>query len=704
MYQKFLNPYNFIPLPKKKAFAYADNAKKHTGVIEYQITTRSPLFIPNTSSEKAFANTVSEHGCYDFYSYNDLDEGKTYEKEYFEPVIPGSELRGMLRSVYETLTDSCMGVLNEDTYPVMRVSEMYSAGLLKRNSDKGYVLVDAEDCIYRKEDETKKGAYVKLYEVESTLEGSKVYFQKLDRGRKAKSLIKDITVKKDASHTEEGYLIKGMPDGSIGKKHNCHIFIPKKTTYDLTDQDIARLKAVLEAYKDEPNASDAYKEYSQQLEKFLHGNAHTKENEYFPVYYSRMEDKNKAYLYLAPACFSKEPSKHSLKELAGAFASCKRLEGSCPCCELFGMIGENNEQARASKIRFADARVVGNKALAEYYDEIVTLETLGSPRLNNVEFYLQQPKGADFWNYDYYTSQGKIILEKGILRGRKYYWHQKDKVLRKDVERTGLNKTVRPVRSGTAFRGRVFFEGISQKQLVQLLWILNGGNDTEQPDMGPIAYKLGMGKPLGLGSVELKVTKLSERIISMSDNSIDYVIKEEVPAIPVYEEAGFHPSVKEDFFTITSLDATKGKLVTYPIVDGQQDEAMTEGFKWFTENHIGYDYAKGREVRMPQKRVQMNRKYALPQIKDVQKLPIFGTKKKDTVLQQGGALHRGVVVTCKTTSRSMKNKYGEDYFVYVQYQQYKGMIFGVPEDIKKNDEVTCIVRNCGPDSFKGDYR
>lgn len=704
MHQKFLNPYNFIPLPKKRASAYVDNAKNHTGVIEYQITTRSPLFIPNTSSNKAFANTVTDHGCYDFYSYTDLNEEKTYEKEYFEPVIPGSELRGMIRSVYETLTDSCMGVLNEDMYPIMRVSEMYHAGLLKRNSEEGYVLVEAEDCIYRKEDKSKKGAYVKLYEVESILEGSKVYFQKLDRGSKAKSLIKDISEEKDDFHTEEGYLIKGMSDGSIEKKHNCHIFIPKTKIFELTDQDIVRLKAVLEAYQGEPDAENAYKEYSQQLEKFLHETTHTEKNEYFPVYYSRMKDKNNVYLYLAPACFTKEPSKHSLKELAGEFASCKTLEGSCPCCQLFGMVGQNNEQARASKIRFSDAKVMENKVPEEYYDEIITLETLSSPRLNNVEFYLQQPQGADFWNYDYYTSQGKIILEKGTLRGRKFYWHQKDKVLRRDVERTGLNKTVRPVSSGTSFIGRVFFEGISQKQLDQLLWMLNGGSEAEQPDMGSIAYKLGMGKPLGLGSVELKVINLSERIISITDDSIDYVIKEDVPTIPIYEEAGFHSSVKEDFFTIASLDAAKGKLVTYPIVDGQQGEAMTEGFKWFTENHIGYDYVKGREVRMPQKRVQMNRKYALPPIKDVQELPIFGTEKKDTVSQQAGALRRGAVVTCKATNRSMKNKFGEDYFVYVQYQQYKGMVFGVPEDIKKGDEVICVVRSYGSDSFKGDYK
>ena len=50
----FINPYNFISFPEKKAKAYTDT-DVHTGVIEYTITTKTPLFIPNTSSDTAFS-------------------------------------------------------------------------------------------------------------------------------------------------------------------------------------------------------------------------------------------------------------------------------------------------------------------------------------------------------------------------------------------------------------------------------------------------------------------------------------------------------------------------------------------------------------------------------------------------------------------------------------------------------------------------
>ena len=130
----FVNPYNFISFPKEKAKAYTD-LDRHTGFIEYTVTTKTPLFIPNSSSESAFQESKKEadHKSYDFFSYQDLDPTKNYENQYFTPVIPGSEIRGVVRSVYETLTDSCMGILNSDDYPVNRKIGGFEKGTLRKN-------------------------------------------------------------------------------------------------------------------------------------------------------------------------------------------------------------------------------------------------------------------------------------------------------------------------------------------------------------------------------------------------------------------------------------------------------------------------------------------------------------------------------------------------------------------------------------------
>ena len=51
--RKFVNPYHFISFPKTKAPGYTDE-DRHTGMIQYTITTKTPLFIPNSSSDTAF--------------------------------------------------------------------------------------------------------------------------------------------------------------------------------------------------------------------------------------------------------------------------------------------------------------------------------------------------------------------------------------------------------------------------------------------------------------------------------------------------------------------------------------------------------------------------------------------------------------------------------------------------------------------------
>ena len=607
--KEFLNPYNFISLPKQKAKAYEDT-DKHTGVIEYSITTRSPLFIPNHSSVKNTNNNKDEMKCLDFFSYNDLKGAGLNPNKYYSPVIPGSELRGMIRSVYETLTDSCMGILNEDTYPTLRVGETFKAGLIKRISDKEYQLLEAKDYVYSK-------MYQELVNKKGWEEGRLVYFHE-QINSKGRRFATEVALEK-GNRKHAGYLIKGMPDGKIKRKCNCHIFkaIISSKAIELKSTDIDRLKAVLEAYQNEPGAEKAYKEYERELKKFIKGEG----EEYFPVYKSIVAANGQQFIYLAPACFTKEVSKNSLKDLVGNFVPCKEKRGKCPTCDLFGMVGKNNEEAEGSKIRFADAMPEEMSDVKAYYDKEVVLEALGSPRLNNIEFYLKKPAGADFWNYDYYVKGGNVYPYKASIRGRKYYWHQMDVTFPKIKEPGKFNMEVRPVKKDILFTGKVYFDGITQKQLNQLLWILNGGNETEQPATGNIAYKLGAGKPLGLGSVELKVINCKERNICITEDELIYEVKEDKPIIPLYDEVEFSKTVKEEFFVISSLNATEGKLVSYPIVTSQVGTAMTEGFKWFGENHGG--------GKMQTKRCEQKRMKDLPNIIGVGTLPIWEETKKN---------------------------------------------------------------------------
>ena len=203
---------------------------------------------------------------------------------------------------------------------------------------------------------------------------------------------------------------------------------------------------------------------------------------------------------------------------------------------------------------------------------------------------MKRPDGATFWTYDYNVRNGRLNVEPGELRGRKYYWHSRDGHII-EAEASKLNKTVRPVKAEVAFGGKLYFEGISQKQLNQLIWILNSGSEK-------LGLKLGSGKPLGLGSVSCNVVQITERKIEVKNGMLEYA---EVPSdINVtYEAAEFSSSVKEEFYKIAGLDSIPENMeITYPKDFTQKNKAIETGFSWFVENHgtvSGKKWASGRE-------------------------------------------------------------------------------------------------------------
>ena len=589
----FVNPYNFIKFPSKKAKAYTDE-DRHTGVIEYTITTKTPLFIPNSSSDSAFkiSKKVNDHKSYDFFSYTELDPTKTYNGEYHVPVIPGSEIRGVVRNAYETLTNSCMGLLNADEYPVKRSMEMFKPGLMYKDKEGNFALYKAESWKVGSIESKEKGSVPKGFE--NYPNGTKVYYKEpLRINRFDAKPIEKYSMKQE-KYPEEGYLIKW---GMGMKKAHYHVFSLKEKMnlrnknagIHFSKDDIERkLLRVVDYYLAEPGLTNAnkaaYEEYKRDVEAFLKG----KENSYFPVNYS---SPSSGIYYLAPAVYTKEVSDNNIGKLAGEFAPCEK--DYCPACDLFGYVGKNNESCKGSKIRFTDMYVSEEKEAESYYmQDCITIQTLGTPKLGNTEFYLRQPMGATFWNYDYYIRDKELTLSNGILRGRKYYWHHQKVNLPKDVEATKLNKTIRPVKADESFNGKLYFEDISEKQLNQLMWILNSGSEG-------LGLKLGGAKPLGFGSVSCKVEKVIERSIVVSGGKINYLMNE-IPMDGVsYENAEFGRIVKSEFYKIAGLKSVPEDVeITYPKEKSQKGKTLTEGYKWFANNHAtvsGKTMAKGRK-------------------------------------------------------------------------------------------------------------
>lgn len=702
---QFINPYHFISLSNKpnrqKLEEYdAVQEEKLTGSITYTLTTKSPLFIPNTTSERAFAYTPNpeddkenEHKLYDFFSYTTLESGKTYDDEYFEPVIPGSEVRGMIRTIYETLTDSCLSVLDDETRISKRTVEQFKAGILIRKG-KTVKLYNAKDAIYRNKNDFAEKKY-RGEELKDIRDGSLVYFYKV---KSDKSFIKNkaisISKTRTKSETIEGYLLKGEkgPDISpkerdkrcqecvnhrngaahycpgaasnrnrdtkeeqhcyLAEKHCAHVFERDKIACEAIDEvTIEELGFVIKQYQKNAQTAPAgrkseYKEYNDSYHDFCCEKVNG-----LPVYYSVID----GHYILSPACITREVYRNTEKDIVKEYTKCGSRQKNqneseqkdqkektsknkssvplCAACNLFGTVSD--EINKGSKIRFSDLRLTDtendkkNHYKMCYNEDLLTLEELSTPKISTTEFYLKKPVVPEsegevwFWTYDYYTvkqKDEKVVLKPYTpeISGRKFYWHNLTGI-QNAKKLTKRNRTVRTVREGVSFTGKLYFDEITKTQLKQLLYILQYTSD------GRHGYKLGTGKPFGLGSVELEVSSVWKRDFSGGC----YMNKPYAVEDYKYTDSdmGFDKQIEGAFSLITSyMESENEKKIHYPQVTGDEGE---EGFKWFEENKKAYSIDKDDKVdisksaKAPNKRTQIKLQKVLPDIMNGDSLPIL---------------------------------------------------------------------------------
>lgn len=602
--EKFLNPYYFIPLPEKKTVIKKEEQGTLTGKITYEIVARTPLFLPNSSCDSAFGN-MGEHKSYDFYSYKELKEGEACQSK-AKPVIPGSEIRGMMRSVYEAVTGSCMSSVNADI-PVFYRSNMreyLSPGLLKREDDR-VVLVKAS-AVYWKKEESDNSSYV---------DGEKLFYCAKTRGDRSRKYVVEIS-SQDSGLGEHGYLLRGEK-GIGNRKKNVAIFRPAGerilAVFDEAYQ--SDFEQLLEKYEKD---SISYVSYAAEYKKFMEG----RKEQYFPVYYKKKYIKGKELIHIAPAAITKMKYANRVKDLLGDMAPCQISESLCPACSLFGLVdAKSGQKGIASRLRFADAAFEKGNEEGKTYCKRIDLQELAGPHLSNAHMYLKQPGGTKVWDYD----------EAAEINGRKFYWHHVEWSPEdaKAEKKTKRNVTVCPVAKGVTFTGTLFFDHITRRELEQVLYLLDISRNNE------FGYKLGMGKPLGLGSIEMRIRSVKIRSFSIekedfySEEIIDFSKKEEREKYVLsYEEVGFlkENHIREWFEMLMRFDSTKGSTISYPYTDKQIDKMEVEiegkngkkrkigGFQWFVENKNSKTAPQvlvkedQKEVKLPYLRViKMNR-------------------------------------------------------------------------------------------------
>lgn len=174
---------------------------------------------------------------------------------------------------------------------------------------------------------------------------------------------------------------------------------------------------------------------------------------------------------------------------------------------MFGLMRAGDKAAWSSRVFFEDARLDGDV----FYEEPHRAHPLSSPNPTSYQLYLKQPykEGQREWgDLNHWDSDNARI------RGYKLYWHNAkpdawhasdeeaaaidmvdDKGNTSKDEEKQLTRKIMPVKKGTLFSARIRFSSLRPEELGALLMVFH----MEQAKN--IAYKLGKGKAIGLGSV-----------------------------------------------------------------------------------------------------------------------------------------------------------------------------------------------------------
>lgn len=554
-----VNPYSFVPLgtaPVRTSQDACYIGPLLTGRLDYTLTTDTPLLIPD--SAKVVKDEKIDHKRYPFFR---LPDGT--------PAIPGSEMRGAMRGVYEAVTNSCLSVLLDST------EEPFSQRLPSTNGfkDHGLLGIDSET-----------GEWV-LYAADV------VDYLKLSEGCDG-SLMRNGWLNwygreyHNGQHTRlrpdrpSGWLQFNRPITLRNKNYHVRLLAPKPGRPVIfrwqDDTPYRALSNILKKSADNDPRSAAHGDLLAALERVHNGDP--AQGGLVPIWYLLADDNGTPRCYLSGASIGRVMQGRSWAEIMGNYAPCADTDALCPGCALFGTV---KGKGTSGRVRFTDAEAAQYESLGNK-----TLPILSSPRPSAYEFYLEKPKrtaGPDiaFWNYDFYALETRqdpkpFRVYTPQPRGRKFYWHSAP---RTENERSKQNATLEAMKG--AFKGSVYFDRITRAQLEELAFVLTLGENTPA---SPRLHKIGHGKPVGYGSCKITLTGGELRTLAQQDGTLCYTTE----PLPLDSLLAAHGRIDTDSTSVKSLlkiadkRSTQGKTVAYPSAADRNGNDKI--FNWFTQN------------------------------------------------------------------------------------------------------------------------
>ena len=372
--------------------------------------------------------------------------------------------------------------------------------------------------------------------------------------------------------------------------------------------------------------------------------------------YARVNEKGEI-IGLYPVMIARELAKVAPEELLPEkLRPAQALEELSPADRVFGWVNQNGKGAWRGGLRIGPVRCETDDAIEDFGEDGLPLAILSTPKPQQARFYVGKNKCGGAQD-DLISKEAAAYAENKGLRGRKVYPHPalvtgndtywngqeaKDEsggrearqlqangktVYREYIRRIGehgnrddQNRSVRGwVKLGTMFSTWLEVENLNEAELGALLWLL------ELPDGHFL--RLGGGKPLGFGSVQVRIKGLElvsgkgrkkqfESLMPVSLEDDEYITekgKAEERFVAAYRGA-LEEAYDDKFEAIPFIDAflkaAKGfadKPTHYPRRRAQPDPDG-KNYEWFVRNEKeGHDIVEW--------------KLALPNLMDEKGLP-----------------------------------------------------------------------------------
>jgi len=521
-------PYNFVPLPGKARPAedtirdgsYYQSDKK-SGYFDCSLVTRTPLYIRSTLTEEEYNRKLERES-------KSSSSQKIYSDDkanFFAPGnkvrLPGSSLRGMIRSLVEIMSESqFLRYSNRQLFyravggrTAQSIVQQYRQRLQPSPNQMlvaaGYVRKEGSQYrIYP----AKTIAGFSFFQIftdtaahatqirKNEWERLKIWF-KVPSSYAGKPLINEIkartnnTPSNDVPAWEKGWLV--ISGGIPGKKRSWIIpegnFNTKGITIPLED---------VQAYRDSGGLTDAIKNVKTK-------NTSTqgfsvlpeKANEECPCFFIEWKDKkSENRVSFGHTAYFRLPYEHKpgdlLKEQLPDLKS-----GQLDMTEaIFGTAASRlTPEGAAGRVFFEDALPVGPVQYVSPGEELIP-QILSTPKPTTFQHYLDQSEAESFGAVRERMQKLKFWdAPQAKVRGYKLYWHRPGatwQVSKTEAAKHASQYTqMSPLAANNTFSFRVRFENLTEVEVGVLAAAL-------QLPAG-YAHKLGMGKPLGLGSVQI---------------------------------------------------------------------------------------------------------------------------------------------------------------------------------------------------------